>query len=94
MSALLLIALPATRIAYALLALLIGGESAGIPLPGETALITGSAMTAAGAPADCMSYISNPICMQVRSQRSRQCFTGHRYAFGSGMTKAPGMPGP
>jgi len=42
MSAFLLIALPATRIAYVLLALLIGGESAGIPLPGETALITGS----------------------------------------------------
>jgi undecaprenyl-diphosphatase len=42
MSPLLLIALPATRVAYVLLALLIGGESAGIPLPGETALITGS----------------------------------------------------
>ena len=48
MSALLLIALPATRIAYVLLALLIGGESAGIPLPGETALITGSILASQG----------------------------------------------
>jgi membrane-associated protein len=42
MSALLFITLPATRLAYALLALLVGGESAGLPLPGETALITAS----------------------------------------------------
>jgi membrane protein DedA with SNARE-associated domain len=42
MSALLFISLPATRIAYVLLALLVGGESAGLPLPGETALITAS----------------------------------------------------
>ena len=48
MSTLLLIALPATRVAYALLALLIGGESAGIPLPGETALITGSILASQG----------------------------------------------
>jgi membrane protein DedA with SNARE-associated domain len=48
MSALLLITLPATRVAYALLALLIGGESAGIPLPGETALITGSILASQG----------------------------------------------
>ena len=48
MSAFLLIALPATRIAYVLLALLIGGESAGIPLPGETALITGSILASQG----------------------------------------------
>ncbi|HEY7147949.1 MAG TPA: DedA family protein [Gaiellaceae bacterium] len=38
----LLVTLPATRFAYLLLALLVGGESAGIPLPGETALITGA----------------------------------------------------
>jgi membrane protein DedA with SNARE-associated domain len=38
----LFVTLPATRFAYLLLALLIGGESAGIPLPGETALITGA----------------------------------------------------
>ena len=42
------------------------------------ALMTGSAMTAAGAPADCMSYISKPIFMHVRSQWSRQCLTGQR----------------
>jgi membrane protein DedA with SNARE-associated domain len=42
MSALLFLALPASRIAYVLLALLVGGESAGVPLPGETALITAS----------------------------------------------------
>jgi len=42
MSALLFITLPASRLAYALMALLIGGESAGLPLPGETALITAS----------------------------------------------------
>ena len=48
MSALLLITLPATRLAYVLLALLIGGESAGIPLPGETALITASILASQG----------------------------------------------
>ena len=48
MSALLFLALPATRVAYVLLALLIGGESAGIPLPGETALITGSILASQG----------------------------------------------
>jgi len=48
MSALLLISLPATRFAYVLLALLIGGESAGIPLPGETALITASILASQG----------------------------------------------
>jgi membrane protein DedA with SNARE-associated domain len=44
MTALLFVTLPATRVAYLLLALLIGGESAGIPLPGETALITGAVL--------------------------------------------------
>jgi membrane protein DedA with SNARE-associated domain len=48
MSALLFITLPATRLAYVLLALLIGGESAGIPLPGETALITASILASQG----------------------------------------------
>jgi membrane-associated protein len=38
----LFLTLPASRFAYLLLALLVGGESAGIPLPGETALITGA----------------------------------------------------
>jgi membrane protein DedA with SNARE-associated domain len=42
MNAVLFIALPASRLAYALMALLIGGESAGLPLPGETALVTAS----------------------------------------------------
>ena len=36
----LFLGLPASRFAYLALGLLIGGESAGIPLPGETALIT------------------------------------------------------
>src|SRR6188508_1128151 len=40
MTALLFLSLPASRFAYLVLGLLIGGESAGIPLPGETALIT------------------------------------------------------
>jgi membrane protein DedA with SNARE-associated domain len=44
MSVLLFLSLPATRIAYVLLALLIGGESAGLPLPGETALIAASVL--------------------------------------------------
>jgi membrane protein DedA with SNARE-associated domain len=48
MSTILLLTLPATRVAYVLLALLIGGESAGIPLPGETALITGSILASQG----------------------------------------------
>jgi len=47
-TALLLITLPATRVAYVLLALLVGGESAGVPLPGETALITGSILASQG----------------------------------------------
>jgi membrane protein DedA with SNARE-associated domain len=47
-SALLFITLPATRLAYVLLALLVGGESAGVPLPGETALITGSILASQG----------------------------------------------
>jgi membrane protein DedA with SNARE-associated domain len=40
MTAVFLVGLPATRLAYLVLFLLIGGESAGMPLPGETALIT------------------------------------------------------
>ena len=48
MTALLFVTLPATRFAYLLLALLIGGESAGIPLPGETALITGAVLASQG----------------------------------------------
>jgi membrane protein DedA with SNARE-associated domain len=42
MIAVLFLTLPASRLAYAVLALLVGGESAGVPLPGETALITAS----------------------------------------------------
>ena len=48
MSVLLFLALPASPIAYALLALLVGGESAGVPLPGETALITGAILASQG----------------------------------------------
>jgi membrane protein DedA with SNARE-associated domain len=48
MSFLLFLALPGTRIAYVLLALLVGGESAGVPLPGETALITASILASQG----------------------------------------------
>ena len=48
MSLVLFLTLPATRIAYVLLALLIGGESAGLPLPGETALITASILASQG----------------------------------------------
>jgi membrane protein DedA with SNARE-associated domain len=44
MTALLFLTLPATRFAYLVLAVLIGAESAGIPLPGETALITGAVL--------------------------------------------------
>jgi membrane protein DedA with SNARE-associated domain len=48
MTALLFLTLPASRLAYALLALLVGGESAGVPLPGETALITASILASQG----------------------------------------------
>lgn len=40
----LFLTLPASRFAYLVLALLVGGESAGVPLPGETALITGGVL--------------------------------------------------
>lgn len=48
MSSLILIALPTSGIAYLVLALLVGGESAGLPLPGETALITGAVLASQG----------------------------------------------
>lgn len=48
MSTLLLVALPTTGVGYLVLALLIGGESAGIPLPGETALITAGVLASQG----------------------------------------------
>jgi membrane protein DedA with SNARE-associated domain len=48
MIAVLFLTLPASRLAYALLALLVGGESAGVPLPGETALITASILASQG----------------------------------------------
>jgi membrane-associated protein len=48
MSMLLLVALPASHFAYLLLFLLIGCESAGIPLPGETALITAGILASQG----------------------------------------------
>ena len=48
MSSLLLVALPTSGIAYLVLALLVGGESAGVPLPGETALITAAILASRG----------------------------------------------
>lgn len=48
MNTLLLLALPATGLGYVLLAALVGGESAGIPLPGETALITAAVLASQG----------------------------------------------
>lgn len=48
MSTVLLIALPATGLGYVLLAALVGGESAGVPLPGETALITAAVLASQG----------------------------------------------
>jgi membrane protein DedA with SNARE-associated domain len=43
-----LVALPTSGFAYLLLFALIGGESAGVPLPGETALITGGILASQG----------------------------------------------
>ncbi len=48
LSSLLLVALPTTGIGYLVLGLLIGGESAGLPLPGETALITAGVLASQG----------------------------------------------
>ena len=48
MSTLIFLALPASWVGYVLLAALIGGESAGLPLPGETALITGGILASQG----------------------------------------------
>jgi len=48
LSTVLLVALPTTGIGYLLLALLVGGESAGVPLPGETALITAGVLASQG----------------------------------------------
>lgn len=48
MSTVLLVALPASGFAYVLLALLVGGESTGIPLPGETALIAAAVLASQG----------------------------------------------
>jgi membrane protein DedA with SNARE-associated domain len=44
----LLVALPTSGFAYLLLFALVGGESAGLPLPGETALITGGVLASQG----------------------------------------------
>ena len=54
----LFLTLPASRFAYLLLGLLIGGESAGIPLPGETALITGAILAS-------QDKLSLPIVISV-----------------------------
>ena len=48
MTTVLLLALPTSGLAYLLLAVLVGGESAGAPLPGETALITAAVLASQG----------------------------------------------
>ena len=48
MSTVVLLAVPATGFGYLLLAALVGGESAGIPLPGETALIAAAVLASQG----------------------------------------------
>jgi membrane-associated protein len=47
-STVVLLAVPATGFGYLLLAALVGGESAGIPLPGETALIAAAVLASQG----------------------------------------------
>lgn len=44
----LLVSVQASGLGYLVLALLIGGESAGVPLPGETALITAAVLASQG----------------------------------------------
>jgi membrane-associated protein len=46
--ALVLLVVPASGLGYLLLAALVGGESAGVPLPGETALITAAVLASQG----------------------------------------------
>ena len=48
MSALVLLLVPASGLGYILLAALVGGESAGVPLPGETALIAAAVLASQG----------------------------------------------
>jgi undecaprenyl-diphosphatase len=48
LSSLVFIALPTSGLGYLVLALLVGGESAGVPLPGETALITAGVLASQG----------------------------------------------
>ena len=48
MSTFVLVALPASGFAYVLVALLVGGESSGVPVPGETALITAAVLASQG----------------------------------------------
>lgn len=48
MSTVVLLLVPATGLGYLLLAALVGGESAGIPLPGETALIAAAVLASQG----------------------------------------------
>jgi membrane-associated protein len=47
-TALVLFLVPASGLGYLLLAVLVGGESAGIPLPGETALIAAAVLASQG----------------------------------------------
>jgi membrane protein DedA with SNARE-associated domain len=48
LSTIVLVALPTSGLAYLVLALLVGGESSGLPIPGETALITGAVLASQG----------------------------------------------
>ena len=48
MSAVVILLVPASGLGYLLLAVLVGGESAGIPLPGETALIAAAVLASQG----------------------------------------------
>jgi membrane-associated protein len=47
-SALVLLLVPTSGLGYLLLAAFVGGESAGIPLPGETALVTAAVLASQG----------------------------------------------
>ena len=52
-----LLSIPA-HLGYGAIALLVGGESAGLPVPGETALVTGALLAAAG-------HLSLPIVIAI-----------------------------
>src|SRR5579859_728435 len=55
---------------------------------------TGSAITAHSAPTDCCSTISKPASKHEQSQVPLQWRIGHRYAYGAGSVRLPGINGP